>query len=222
MARAFEGERVQLASSLYVYDFFADAGWLLASPYPPDSVDLLRAESGEAILPGAPRAILPLGTRVRIEEIHFPSPLFAGRRPEGTPRDAIWIAFTCLERGACPAAEGGRQMVAVIAGEISARADLERRLARLFSFGDPVSGLSRYSGEERAALMAKQLSPGMSPPAAALAWGTPASIRVEWQGGVKVETWRWPLGRRTAVFRGQRLVESSPPLEARAAQRGDL
>lgn len=220
--RAFEHEAARLASSLYVYDFFSDPTRLLASPYPPDSVDLMRADSGEAILPGKPRAILALGTRVRVEAIEFPSPLTARRRPRGTPREAIWITFTCLERDGCAVDSGQRQLVAVVAAELSARSELESRLAQFFSFGDPVADLAHYGDSERAALIEKRICPGMSPSAVALAWGRPEAIRVEWQGDVRVETWRWPLGRRTAVFRGAGLAETMPRLEGleeREAQR---
>ena len=215
ITRAYEGEVMRLSLSLAIHDFFGAPARLLASPWPRDSVDLLRDESGHPILPAQTHGILPLGTPVRVEAIHFPSPLRARQTPEGAPTDAVFrqavqIEFTCLE-DRCHALALGRRLTAVIAADELTRASLTLQLERLFSTGDPQTALSRFDERERAAIIDKRLVQGMSPDAAALAWGWPEFIEVEWRDGVRVETWRWPLSHRRAVFHGPRgLVEATP------------
>ena len=213
--RAYEGNVMRLSLSLALHDFFGDSARLLASPWPRDSVDLMRDASGAPILPAQTHGILPLGTPVRVESIDFPSPLRARQTSQGTPRGAVFrqaiqVELACLD-DRCHALTQGRRLTAVIAADDLTRASLTRHLSRLFSSDDPQARLRHFDERERAAILDKRLIQGMSPAAAALAWGWPQFIEVEWQNGVRVETWRWPLSHRRAVFHGPRgLVESTP------------
>lgn len=201
---AFEGEPSRLAASLHVFDVFSDPMRFFVSPYPPDSVEPIRTPSGQTLLPGASIGILPLGTRVRIQEIAFPETFMAPMQANEMPRNVIRITFTCLDE------RDPRRFVAVLASPISSRSELESQLSHLFTDSDSTRILARYGEEEREALREKRLCSRMSPSAVALSWGPPKSIRIEWQKGLKVETWHWPLGNRSAVFREGFLVESSP------------
>lgn len=207
LTRSWEGKILFLRASLNVMPFFTDSTKRLVSPWPADSVLLLEDTKGAPILPGEPEGLLALGTKVRIEKVEFPTGLAVTRRPLYTPRESIWVYLSL------PGTPKGRPYVAVLRPRLSTREDFLAAMNDLFSEDEPSIWMKGASAETRAAIAEKRLVAGMDPEAVALAWGRPEKIRQEAEAGVRVETWTWPLGKRTATFRDGKLTAATPALE---------
>ncbi len=207
LTRELEGGVFYLRASVHVLPFFSDPTRRLVTPLPPDSVDLLEDTSGKPILPGPSAALIPLGQRVRIDKIEFPTSLAIARRPLYSPRTNPWVYLSVVGEPA------GRPYLAVLRPGIRTREEFLAVFSQLFSDENPESWLTRYPNEVRSALRQKRLLRGMDTDAVRLAWGPPEQIHREFLDGAKVETWTWPLRKRTATLRDGRLVEARPALE---------
>lgn len=207
LTRSWEGRLLYLRSSLNVMPFFTDASKRLVSPWPPDSILLLEDTRGAPILPGAAEGLLALGTKVRVERVEFPTGLTVTRRPLYTPRENVWIYLSL------PGTPRGRPYVAVLRPRLATREDFQAAMNELFSEDEPSIWMKGVSAETRAAIADKRLLAGMDPDAVALAWGRPEKILQEAEAGVRIETWTWPLGKRTATFRDGKLTAATPALE---------
>ena len=207
LTRSLEGSTLHLRASVHVMPFFSDGTRRLISPLPPDSIELLLDPSGVPILPGEPEGLLPLGSKVRVEKVEFPTSLVVTRRPLYSPRTVPWLYLSVVGE------PRGRPYIAVLRQGIKTREEFLGAVDQILSAQDPSPVLDRYPPEIRAAIRAKRLEPGMDAQALALAWGRPEQIRQEWVEGVKSETWTWPLGKRQATLRDGRLTRASPSLE---------
>jgi hypothetical protein len=208
--RGWEGRIYYLRASLNVMPFFVDGSKHLVSPWPPDSLPLLEDTKGAPILPGAVEEVLPLGTKVRVDKIEFPTALVITRRPLYTPRENPWVYLSV------PGRPRGRPFVAVLRHNLATRESYLAALNDLFCEDEPSLWLKNLTPEIRRALEEKRLLAGMDADAVATAWGKPEKIQQELDAGVKVETWTWPLGKRTATFRDGKLTAASPALEKTA------
>jgi hypothetical protein len=207
VARELEGGAYYLRASVHVLPFFSDPTRRLVTPLPPDSVELLEDPSGNPILPGPSEALIPIGTRVRIDKVEFPTSLVIARRPLYSPRTNPWVYLSVVGE------PSGRPYLAVLRPGIRTREEFLAVFRQLFVDEDPEGWLTRYPNDVRAALRQKRLLRGMDTDAARLAWGPPEKIHREFLEGAKVETWTWPLHKRTATFREGRLIEARPALE---------
>ena len=207
IVRDLEGRALFLRASVHVLPFFGDTSRRLITPLPPDSVELLEDASGNPILPGPAEGLLALGTRVRIQKVELPTSLAMARRPLYSPRPNPWIFLTVVGE------PRDRPYIAVLRPGIKTREEFLAVFAQLFVDEDPEEGLARYPADVREAVRQKRLLRGMDGDAAKLAWGSPERIHQEVSNGVKLETWTWPLNKRTAKFRDGRLSEAVPALE---------
>jgi len=196
-----------LRGSLHVMPFFSEPSLRLASPLPPDSIELLLDTKGEPILPGAPDDLLVQGTLVSIEKVEFPTGMVVTKRPLYSPRTNPWVYFHLAGQ------PRGRPYVAVLRPGIKTREEFLAVMEQLFCAEDPAIWTARFPLEIKTALREKRLVRGMDAQAVELAWGRPETIKQEYVESVKVETWTWPLGKRQAVLRDGKLVEAKPALE---------
>jgi hypothetical protein len=206
LVRGWEGQTFYLRSSLNLMPFFGDASNRLASPLFPDSVLLLEDSKGAPIAPGPVEEVLPMGTRVRVDKVEFPSGLVVVRRPPNTPRHNPWVYLSV------PGRAPGRPCVAVLRRNLASREEFLAAMNDLLSEDEPSLWLKNASPETRAAIERKALLPGMDADAVALSWGRPTQIKQELDQGVRVETWSWPLKKRQAVFREGKLTAATPEL----------
>lgn len=209
LAKQWEGRILYCRSSLNVLPFYADTTRRLVSPLPADSIHLLDDTQGAPILPGAVEQVLPLGTKVRLERIEYPTGLVRTRRPLYTPRDNTWVYLSLAGQ------PRGRPLVAVLRYKVSGREDFSAALTDLFSEDEPSLWLKNVPQDIRAAIEEKRLVSGMDTDAVALSWGRPELITQEVEGGVRLETWTWPLKKRTARFRDGKLASATPALDSR-------
>lgn len=212
LTRDFEGGVYHLRASMTVTPFFSDGTRRLASRLPADSIHLLDDTKGQPLLPGPQEAILPLGTRVKIDKVEFPTGLVVTRRPLYSPREVPWVYFSVVGE------PRGRPYVAVLRPGIKTREEFVAAMDQLFTKDDPAVWLAKSPSTIQEAIREKRLVAGMDSAAVELAWGRPEKIVQAWEQGVRVETWTWPLGKRSVTFRDDRLAESTPPLEKPAAE----
>lgn len=206
VAHELEGQSRYLRSSVHVLPFFSDPSRRLLSAQPPDSIELINDTEGRPILPGEPTGLLPLGTRVRIEKVEFPTSLVVTRRPVYSPRTQPWVYLSVAGQSEGP------PYVIVLRQGIRSREEFMGLLDHLLVLEDPRLFLESQPVAVREAIREKRLLPGMSAEAVGLAWGQPEKIRAELRDGVRVETWSWPLGKREAVIKDGKLESARPPL----------
>lgn len=204
--REWENKVLYLRASLNVTPFFSDASKRLASPLHADSILLLVDTKGAPISPGEVESVVPMGTKVRIEKIEHPTGLTVTRRPLYTPRNNPWVWL------ALPGVARGRPYIVVLRHGMLTREDFRAALGDLFSEDEPSIWLKGATPEERQAVEEKRLVAGMGADLVVLSWGRPEKIQQDLDGGVKVETWTWPLGKRSATFRDGKLTAAVPEL----------
>ncbi|HEY3452161.1 MAG TPA: hypothetical protein VGK67_37805 [Myxococcales bacterium] len=221
LARAWDGKLVYLRSSVNVLPLFADGSRRLVSPLHPDSILLLADGRGAPVPPGPVESVVPMGSRVRIQKLEFPTGLVVTRRPPGTPREHPWVYLSF------PGAAKDLGYVAVLRTAMTTREDVLAALGDLFSDEDPSLWLKSVSPEARRAIEEKRLLSGMDGEQVMASWGRPERTRQDSEAAadadadnplrvaryIRVETWTWPVGLRTATFRDGRLTASTPPLE---------
>lgn len=206
LPKAFEGKLYYLRSSLNVMPFFADDSKRLVSPLPADSILLLQDSQGAPISPGAVESVLPMGSKVRVEKVELPTGLVVARRPLYTPRESPWVYLSLAGK------PHGRPFVAVLRPGIASREEMLAALKDILSEDEPSLWLKNVAPEIRRAIEEKRLVAGMDADCVALAWGRPERIRHEVEAGVRVETWTWQLGKRTATLRDGKLSAATPTM----------
>ena len=223
LERAWDGKAAYLRSSLNVLPFFGEADKRLVSPLYPDSIQLPAGAAGaQALLPGPVESVVPMGAQVRIEKLEFPTSLWASPRPLHTPRGCPWVYLSL------PGVPRGQTYVAVLRASMTTREEVLAALGDLFSFDEPSLWLKNAGPETRKAIEEKRLLAGMDGEQVLLSWGRPERIRQDLESPacppdnascirspVRVETWTWPLGVRTATFKDGRLSSAQPALEKR-------
>lgn len=219
LAAAWDGKVVYLRSSLNVLPFYADATKRLVSPLHADSILPATDARGAPVGPGPVESMLPMGTRVRVDKLEFPTGLVVARRPVGTPRESPWVFLSYA------GAPRDRAFVAVLRASMTTREDALAALADLFSEEDPSAWLKNVAPETKKAIEEKRLVAGMDRDQVLLAWGRPERIRQDFETAaaqkegvgrpakyVMTETWTWPAGARSATFKEGRLTAAAPPL----------
>src|SRR5262249_49804231 len=86
-----------LRLSYYVTGVYGDSTRRLLTPLAPAEVPFVYGTSGDSS-PGQVEKILPVGTRMRILRVEFPTTWVVAVRLPGTPRNLIWIYLTPEEQ----------------------------------------------------------------------------------------------------------------------------
>jgi hypothetical protein len=199
-SRALEGRRYYLEVAASASPFFGDETKMLLSDQPSEELDLLETPGGEPILPPPAERVLLPGTRLTITQVEFPTGFVIARRMLHTPRYHPWI-YLALEGETRP-------LIIVLPQLIATTEEARAELGRLLSETDPGPEFRALPDAERAAISRKALTAGMSTRAVEMAWGFPAKKVID--RPEETEAWTWAGGRRTAFFRGGRLMLSPP------------
>jgi hypothetical protein len=196
VADELEGRVRYLRVACYAAPFFGDSTRYLLTDQPVEEIQLLESAGGEKIPPPPAERILSPGTRVRIRAVEFASPWLIAKRIVMTPRYHPW-ALIDVDGDARP-------YVIVLPQEATRLEDVTTELARLLSTDDPTPDLQALPREQQEAIRRKDLVEGMTPRAVELAWGQPEKRRIDRPAAT--EDWTWPLARRAAHFKEDRLV----------------
>jgi len=149
-------------------------------------------EEQEPRWPGRSEGILPAGTPVQLLDVSFPGAEARAARPEGTPRDQVWVRLGL---------PGGT--TAILPLPDRARSDQE-------FWG----GLGQWATRLDPALQTTGWNDAvieMPETAVVAAWGPPSRKEQRFEAGARRETWTWPGGARKAELLDGQLVESRAP-----------
>ncbi|MCI0572481.1 MAG: hypothetical protein L0Y66_17130 [Myxococcaceae bacterium] len=194
-----------LRQSLYVTPFFGDGSKRLLTPVLPEDVRLLNDLTGKPINPGPVEAVAPAGSRVRVKSVEFPTSFAVAERLVTTPRTETWVYLQVQ------GVKGETPLILVLPEEVRTEAEFSANLERYLTTEDPSSVLTAFSAPVREAVLAKRAVPGMSEQALTMSWGPPARVQRAFQGGVRVETWEFPGGRRKAKLQDGRVTDVVDP-----------
>ncbi|MFT3708980.1 MAG: hypothetical protein QM817_15130 [Archangium sp.] len=205
LERTLLGERRFLRSSMYQTPFFGDATKRLLTPTPPDLVRFLENPNGKPMTPGAVEKTWPVNTPVKILKVEFPSAWTMTERVLYTPRTLVWI-YVELDGAARGAAPG----VIVLRPGIQSQQEFIAELDRHLSREDLTRQLDAMNDAVRDAVKSKAALNEMTAEQLEMAWGFPESKKIELDGAVKKETWRWGEGKRTATLVDGRVTAFTP------------
>ncbi|NTX13926.1 hypothetical protein HUA76_24265 [Myxococcus sp. CA056] len=185
-----------------VIPFFGDGSKRLLTPYAPDDVRLLDDSNGKPINPGAVERTLPVGTKLRITKVEFPTAWVVAERVLYTPRTWPWVYL----------AEEGKPdsppLVLVLPPNLEQPNDFRAEVEKYLSAQNPKSQLEALAPPVRDAVREKRLVANMSADAVRMAWGPPELVRRTLEGTAKNEEWTYPGGRRKAFITDGRLARA--------------
>ncbi|QSQ15525.1 hypothetical protein [Myxococcus landrumensis] len=204
LQRTFTGpEAVQyLRLSGNVTPFFGDSSKRLLTPYAPEDVRMLDDSNGKPINPGAVERTLPVGTKLRITQVEFPTAWVVAERVLYTPRTWPWVYLA--EDGAANAPP----LILVLPPNLEQPNDFRAELEKYLSPQNPKAQVDALAPPVRDAVSAKRLLTNMTADAVRMAWGPPELVRRSLEGTSKNEEWTYPGGRRKAFFTDGRLARA--------------
>jgi hypothetical protein len=196
VSKELSGEQRWLRTAVYAAPLWGDHSRVLLSDQPLSELELVLSPGGDPIAPPPVERIVPPGTRVRVEEVEFPTGWTIARRVVMTPRYHPWAILEV---------PGDQRPHVIVLSQTAASFDEVRaELDRILTKDDPSSLYSALPGDQRAAVAKKEIVEGMSPRAVEMAWGLPEKKKIDRPAAT--EEWTWPGGKRKASFQDDRLV----------------
>lgn len=185
-----------------VTPFFGDGSKRLLTPYAPDDVRLLDDGGGKPIHPGAVERTLPVGTKLRITKVEFPTAWVVAERVLYTPRTWPWVYLA--EEGKTDAPP----LVLVLPPNLEQPNDFRAELEKYLTSQNPKAQVDALAAPVRDAVREKRLVANMTADAVRMAWGPPELVRRSLEGSAKNEEWTYPGGRRKAFLTDGRLARA--------------
>lgn len=203
LERTLPGKTFYLRNAMYVGPFWSDEGKLFLTDIVPDEITWVVNPAGLPIEPGAPTAVIPAGTRVRVLGLELPTGFNVATRNPFVPRYNPWLLLEVEGRPRSPAA------VMVLRSDLKSQAEFLAEIDRFLSQDDLEPMLARLPPAMRRAVNEKRLIEGMTIDLVAMAWGWPEQRQIAPSPDGRREEWTWPSGRRKAVIVGEKLISWS-------------
>ncbi|MFO7155258.1 MAG: hypothetical protein DIU72_001395 [Pseudomonadota bacterium] len=200
LERSLPGRTYYLRQAMYLGPFWSDESKRFLSANVPDEIPWVVNPAGVPLDPGEPEAIVPVGTRVRVVKIEFPTSFVVARRDPFLPRFYPWVYLEVEGRPRNPAP------ILLLRRELRSQAEVVEDLERYLSPDDLRPRLRSLPEEVLEAINEKRLVEGMPAEAVEMAWGIPEQKRFSPSPEGRVEEWIWPFERRRARIVGGRLV----------------
>ena len=186
----YVGSKWHLKHACFVGSFYAYPDRYYISERGFDELALVQTMSGDPILPDGPRAILPLGTRVTIEAIEFPtSPALSARKLK-SPRHFTWVTLTA------EAERADKPLVLVLTQEMKTTADFVSALKKHLQEKDPTPQYAGLAENIRRAIDEKLPVPGMPADALLRCRGYPDKLLRRKTKAGREEVWIYSDRRR--------------------------
>lgn len=201
LERRLAGDDRFLRVSMFSTQLFGDASKRLLTPVLPDEVRLLESPGGKSMSPGEIQSLFPVGTRVRIKKVEFPSPWTLTERVLLTPRTETWV-YVDVEG----TPKNSPPYVWVMRSTVKDDREFLAHLDLYLSAEDPRVMLANFGDGVRDAVLRKQAIVDMPAEALEMAWGYPETKTVTFVGEKRQERWSWPGGKRFAVLEEGRVV----------------
>jgi hypothetical protein len=177
-----------LNQSMYAGQFYDDDRYRLLHPRRFEELTYLLNAEGEPIPPPPPDEVIPVGTRVRIERIEWPSEDVIFRRPIYTPRFTTWVFLrVARERGSEGTIERNERHILLLPGGITDEATLTMWLDAALSEKDPNAWLLQLPDAQRAGVLEKRAVAGMDYRTVVAAMGLPNRLKRDIKDGHTVE-----------------------------------
>ena len=178
---AVEGKLLWLKQSLYVGQFYDDDRFELLHSRHFDELTYLRTLEGETIFPPPENGIVPAGTRVRVEQIAWPTAKTVFDRPLYTPRYTTWVFLRVGRDRGETRFERSKKHILLIPGGIPDRETFSQWFDTYFSEDDPNLWISQLPPEQRDGVLQKRAVVGMDYESLTAAMGYPDRIVREQQ-----------------------------------------
>ncbi len=204
----YRNKAVYLKQSFFVGPFYAYADRYYISERAFDERILIETPSGAPMMPLDPIGLLPMGTRLTIRDIEFPTSFAISKRMLRSPREFTWV----LLEAEGTAKQKPKPYVIVLTQEFKARSEVRAALDAYLSSEDPRPAL-KAPAEEQSAIDKKLVVKGMSADALLRARGQPDKITRRFEDGVKTEQWQY-LPQRVVVLKEDRVdsFQGFPPI----------
>jgi hypothetical protein len=152
--------------------------------------------------PGRSEGILPAGTPVQLLDVSFPGAEARAGRPEGTPRDQVWVRLGL---------PGGTSAILPLPDHARSPQEFWGALGLWVSRLDPALQTAGWNDAVIEAVRSRHTVIEMPEAAVVAAWGPPTRKEQRFEAGARRETWTWPGGARKAELLDGQLVESRAP-----------
>ncbi len=207
LERNLPGRTFYLRQAMYLGPFWSDEARGFLSPGVPDEIPWVVNPAGVPIEPGEPTAIVPVGTRVRILKIEFPTSLNVARRNPVLPRYNPWVY---LQVDGVP---DKPTPILLLRRDLRSHQEVVAELEQYLSPDDLLPHLRQLPEAVLRAVNEKRLVEDMPAEAVSMAWGLPERKTFRPSPEGRVEEWIWPFEKRKARIVGGRLVswEGSAP-----------
>lgn len=186
-----EDQVYHLKQSFYVGPFFTYDDRMFISERAFDERALIESPGGDPILPSQPTGILPMGTRVKIQRIEFPTGSVVSNRKLKSPRHFTWVMLAPQD------IETDKPYVLVLTQDLRRPADFTSALRMFLVDQDPRDQFA--APEELEAIAHKKLIKGMGVDAVFRSRGHPDKITRKQEAGAKVERWQYAPGREVVL-----------------------
>lgn len=204
------GELLWLRQSLYYGQFYDDDRFTLVYPRRFEEIAYLRTVEGDVISPPPAKGIIPVGTRVRVEKIEWPTGEAVFRRPLYTPRYATWVILRVARDRGDTYLERDTRHILLLPGGIPDRETFDSWFGAFFSEEDPNAWLLRMPEAVRAGVFEKRPVVGMDYDTLTAAMGYPDRLTRE--GGDDGTTEVAIFGPVSVVLEEGVVVRVSDPL----------
>lgn len=193
----YRGASLYLRQPVFVGPFFNYDDRLLISERSFEERTLVEDLDGKPILPPDPTGILPLGARVRIRDVEFPTGRVVADRNLKSPRQLTWVLLEA-ERQPKP-------LVLVLTQDLTNPARFKQVLEQFLAHDDPRSAFQGRPPEILAAIDRKIAVPGMRIEELLASRGRPEFVTREVADGVRVERWNYG-GKRFVILKDDRVA----------------
>ena len=178
-----------LRQSFFVGPFFAYDDRLYISDRAFDELVLIQSPGGDPILPCEPTGVLPMGTRVTIREIEFPTGSAMASRKLKSPRHFTWVMLDIEDQ------PSKKPFTLVLTLEFKTIKEFENSLAAYLVPKDPRQDFGSTTADILDAIDHKTLIKGMDAGALRRSRGRPDRITRKFIEGVKTERWQYAPDR---------------------------
>ena len=159
-------------------------------------------EEQEPGWPGRSEGVLPAGTPVVLLDVAFPGAEAGAARPQGTPRDDIWIRLGL---------PGGTTGTLPLPDRARSQQEFWAALGQWVTRLDPALQTAGWNDAVIEAVRTRHTVVEMPEAALVAAWGPPTRKEQRFEAGGRRETWTWPGGaRRAELLDGQRGESRAP------------
>jgi hypothetical protein len=159
-------------------------------------------EEQEPHWPGRSEGVLPAGTPVQLLDVAFPGADARLVRPQGTPRDEVWVRLGL---------PGGTSAILPLPDRAHSVQEFWGGLGQWVSRLDPALQTAGWNDAVVEAVRTRHTVIEMPEAAVVAAWGPPSRKEQRFEAGARKETWTWPGGARRAELLDGQLVESRAP-----------